>query len=77
MGSKTFHREGQPVKMLGGTDAMGMGHVARVSTVVPYITLVSLHNTWFLHLSAFMYINGLYLGMCGKRKFKVTIYIHQ
>jgi len=55
MGGKTYHREGQPVKLLGGTDAMGMGHVARVSTVVLYIILVSLHNTWFLHLSAFMY----------------------
>ena len=41
MGSKTYHREAQPVKMLGGTDAMGMGHVARVSTVVP------VYNTCF------------------------------
>ena len=69
--------KGQPVKLSGGTYAMGMGHVTRVSTVVLYILLGSLHNTCFLHLSAFMYITGLYLGVCGKREFKVTIYIHQ
>jgi hypothetical protein len=45
-------------KLSGGTYAMGMRHVARVSTVVPYITLGSLHNTLFLCLSAFMYNTG-------------------